>query len=68
MENYNIIETVAASAGDIVLTGNGQLKMTGAPVFPLKSSRLGDRVAAAAAVAQVSTVTLLLLLRKLGTM
>jgi hypothetical protein len=57
MENYNIIETVAASAGDIVLTGNGQLKMTGAPVFPLKSSRLGDRVAAAAAVAQVSTVT-----------
>jgi hypothetical protein len=58
MENYNIIETVAASAGDIVLTGNGQLKMTGAPVFPLKSSRLGDRVAAAAAVAQVSTVTI----------
>jgi hypothetical protein len=57
MENYNIIETVAASAGDLVLTGNGQLKMTGAPVFPLKSSRLGDRVAAAAAVAQVSTVT-----------
>ena len=57
MENYNIIETVAASAGDIVLTGNGQLKMAGAPVFPLKSSRLGDRVAAAAAVAQVSTVT-----------
>jgi len=58
MENYNIIETVAASAGDLVLTGNGQLKMTGAPVFPLKSSRLGDRVAAAAAVAQVSTVTI----------
>lgn len=58
MENYNIIETVAASAGDLVLTGNGQFKMTGAPVFPLKSSRLGDRVAAAAAVAQVSTVTI----------
>lgn len=58
MENYNIIETVAASAADIVLSGDGQLQMTGAPVFPLKLSKLGNRVAAAAAVAKVATITI----------
>jgi hypothetical protein len=58
MNNYNIIETVAASAGDIVLTGNGQLAITGAPTIPLKLSRLGARRAAAAGVASVKVITL----------
>jgi hypothetical protein len=56
--NYNIIESVAASAGDIVLSGDGQLAITGAPVTQLKISKLGTRISATAGVLQVSTVTI----------
>lgn len=56
--NYNIIETVQASAADIVLAGDGQLSIKGAPVIPLKLSNLGAKVAAAAAVARVQTITI----------
>jgi hypothetical protein len=56
--NYNIIESVAASAGDIVLSGDGQLAITGAPVTQLKISKMGTRISATAGVLQVSTVTI----------
>lgn len=56
--NYNIIETVAASAADVVLTGDGKLSITGAPVIPLKLSKMGTKIAAAAAVARIQTITI----------
>jgi len=56
--NYNIIESVAANSGDIVLSGDGQLAITGAPVTQLKISSMGTRVSATAGVLQVSTVTI----------
>jgi hypothetical protein len=56
--NYNIIESVAADSGDIVLSGDGQLAITGAPVTQLKISKLGTRISATAGVLQVSTVTI----------
>jgi hypothetical protein len=56
--NYNIIESVAASAGDIVLSGDGQLAITGAPVTQLKISKMGTIIPATAGVLQVSTVTI----------
>jgi len=56
--NYNIIESVAASAGDIVLGGDGQLAIAGAPVTQLKISKLGTRISATAGVLQISTVTI----------
>jgi hypothetical protein len=56
--NYNIIESVAANSGDIVLSGDGQLAITGAPVTQLKISNLGTVISATAGVLQVSTVTI----------
>ena len=50
--------TPAADAGDIVLTGNGSLTITGAGLIPLKTAKLGVKVAAAAAVASQSTIVL----------
>jgi hypothetical protein len=56
--NYNIIETVAADSGDIVLSGDGQLAIAGAPVTQLKISKLGTVISATAGVLQISTVTI----------
>jgi hypothetical protein len=56
--NYNIIESVAANSGDIVLSGDGQLAITGAPVTQLKISNLGTVISATAGVLQASTVTI----------
>jgi hypothetical protein len=56
--NYNIIESVAADSGDIVLSGDGQLAIAGAPVTQLKISKLGTRISATAGVLQISTVTI----------
>lgn len=50
--------TPAADAGDIVLTGNGSLTITGAGLIPLKTAKLGVKVAAAAAVASQATIVL----------
>lgn len=56
--DYNIIETVADNSGNIVLSGDGRLAISGAPVVPLKNSKLSPVVAAGAAVAGVVTVTI----------
>lgn len=56
--NYNIIESVAANSGDIVLGGDGQLAIAGAPVTQLKISNLGTVISATAGVLQISTVTI----------
>jgi hypothetical protein len=56
--NYNIIESVAANSGDIVLSGDGQLAIAGAPVTQLKISTLGAVISATAGVLQISTVTI----------
>ena len=56
--NYNIIESVVADSGDIVLGGDGQLAITGAPVTQLKISKLGTVISATAGVLQISTVTI----------
>jgi hypothetical protein len=56
--NYNIIESVAVDSRDIILSGDGQLAITGAPVTQLKISSMGTRISATAGVLQVSTVTI----------
>jgi len=50
--------TPAANAGDITLTGGGNLTITGVGLIPLKNAVLGAKVVAAAAVASNYTMLL----------